>query len=285
MIKEYLTGILDFYLYSSIHIALAATLLILQTYLLLDIDIDYHYLAFIFSSTVFLYALHNILGVFTPQEEVIRDKLETIRRLRVLLVAMIIVFGLISVYTFFNLTIDEIIAIVFFAFISVWYVIPLFGKRLRDYPIIKIFLVALVWAAISTLIPFYKSDVGLTTRILVFIEKYLFVFAIAIPFDIRDIEFDCSRKVKTIPNKFGIKKSIIFAVSALAFSILITIYLIETNTYQFNRGLAVIIGYLFTIYIVINSGNKKSDYYFTGIVDGLPILNFLLVLFSYHLFE
>ncbi len=262
------------------HIALSATLFILQTYILLNIDIDFHYLAFIFSSTVFLYALHNILGIFTPQEDIIRDKLETLRKMKALLSTMIIVFGLISAYTFFQLSINEIIAIIFFAFISVWYVIPLFGKRLRDYPIIKIFLVALVWAAIATLIPLYKSDIELTTRIAIFIEKYFFVFALVIPFDIRDIEYDCSLKVPTLPNKFGKNKAILFAVVALLISISIALVLVKKDVYSGKQGIAVLFGYFLTMLLVVLSKNKKTDYYFTGIIDGLPIINLLLVLLS-----
>ncbi len=280
MIKEYLSEILDFYLYSSIHIALAATLFILQTYILLDTEIDLHYLAFIFSSTTFLYTLHNLLGVYTPQEEVIRDKLNTLRKMKGLLIAMIVVFGIISTYTFFNLTFNEIIAILLFAFISIWYVIPLFGKRLRDYPIIKIFMVSLVWAAIATLIPLYHGDIDMSTRLIIFFEKYFFIFAIVIPFDIRDIEFDCSNKVKTIPNKYGIKASIYLALISLLFSILLTLFLIKTGTYQGKQGVAVILGYFITGYFVIQSKNKKNDYYFTGLIDGLPILNLLLVLIA-----
>jgi len=267
-------------LYSSIHIALSATLFILQTYILFNISADYHYLIFIFSSTVFLYALHNILGVFTPQEDVIRDKLETLRKMKALLSAMIIVFGLISAYTFFQLSTNEIIAIIFFAFISVWYVIPLFGKRLRDYPIIKIFLVALVWAAIATLIPLYKSEVELSTRIAIFIEKYFFIFALAIPFDIRDIEYDCSLKVPTLPNKFGKNKAVLLAVIALLVSVSITMVLIIKDIYTDEQGGAVLFGYFLTMLLVILSKNKKSDYYFTGLIDGLPIIIFLLVLLS-----
>lgn len=277
MIKKSFLKVLDFYLYSSTQIALSATLFIFQTYLLLDIDIDYHYLIFIFSSTLFLYVLHNFLGVYTPQEEVIQDKLITLRKMRKSLLVMFVISGVFSVYSFFKLSIDEIIALVFFAFISIWYVIPLFGQRLRDYPIIKIFMVALVWAAIATLIPFYNSDVDILTRTLIFLEKYFFIFAITIPFDIRDIEFDCAKKVKTIPNKYGIKKSIILAVFALIVSTSIASFLIESDIYKPVQGFAVILGYLVTGIVVVLSKDIKSDYYFTGLIDGLPIFNFLIV--------
>ncbi len=220
------------------------------------------------------------MGVFTPQEDVIRDKLETLRKMKGLLSIMIIVFGLISAYTFFQLSRNEIIAIIFFAFISVWYVIPLFGRRLRDYPIIKIFLVALVWAAIATFIPLYKSDIELTKRIAIFIEKYFFIFALVIPFDIRDIEFDCSLKVPTLPNKFGKDKAIVFASIALIISISIVLVFIKNRIYTEKQGVAVLFGYLLAMVLVILSKNNKSDYYFTGIIDGLPIIGLLLVLFS-----
>jgi len=277
-----LSKILDFYFYSSIHIAISATLFIVQTYILLSIDIDYNYLLFLFSSTLFLYLLHNILGIFTSHNQVIREKIGIIRKMKSTLIPFLIISGIISIYSFLNLAFDEIISLSVFAFISIWYVLPIFGdgKRLSDYPIIKIFMVSLVWAAIATIIPLSDTNMSKVAKAIIFMEKYLFIFAITIPFDIRDIEFDSSRAVKTIPIIFGKRNSIVISIFSLLCALGFVFLLYDSDIYMINQTIAMTIGYITSIVIVIFSENKTSDYYFTGIVDGLPIFNFIMVLIS-----
>lgn len=281
-VEKIFTKLFDFYLYSSIHIAISATLFICQTYLLLDLDPDYNYLLFIGSSTLFLYLLHNILGLNTLSNECVRDKVNKIRKMKVLLLVMVSISALISLYSFSLLPIKIKLALVFFAFISIWYVIPIFkkGKRLRDYPIIKIFLVALVWAAISTFIPLIENEVDLEIKIFIFLEKYFFIFAITLPFDIRDIEYDKAKGVKTIPIILGKSKSIVLSIILIVIVLGIVISLNIMNIYSDIHLLALCIGYFFTIVIIIFSKNISSDYYFTGLIDSLAIIIFLMLFFS-----
>jgi len=280
VIGKSLIKILDFYLYSSVHVAVSVAFFILQTYLLLNIKIDTHYIVFIFSSTIFLYSLHNVLGLYIHENKIFRDKLSIINKMKYPLFFLIVLSGIGSSFCFFHLTLMEIASLAAFAFISIWYVLPIFGnrKRLSDYPIIKIFMVSLVWAAIAVLIPLVETNINLTTKALIFIEKFMFIFALVIPFDIRDIEFDNSRSVKTIPILLGKRKSIILALFAISISITIALYLYSIKIYASNLIIPIILGYLFSSIIVALSENKSKDYYFTGFVDGLPIINYLFIL-------
>lgn len=271
---------LDFYLYSSIHVAVSASFFILQTYILFDITIDQHYIFFIFSSTIFLYALHNVLGLYIHDNKVQRNKISTINKMRNILLPLIVITGISTLYCFTQLNYSEIATLAIFAFISIWYVLPIFGnkKRLSDYPIIKIFMVALVWAAISTIIPLNDFTEGNTTKLLYFIEKFMYIFALVIPFDIRDIDFDKSRDIKTLPIVYGKTKSIILAILALLVSISSSIYLHYTSIYSDRQLISILIGYIISGIVIYYASRKKHDYYFTGVVDGLPILNLLIIL-------
>lgn len=278
--------VIDFYFYSSIHIALSAICFICQTYILLNKQINYSYIVFIFSSTLFLYLLHNILGLNTLLTECVRDKIKKFREMKTGLVLMIVIFGTISIFSFFRLSVEIILSISGFAFISIWYVVPVFGgkKRLRDFPIIKIFLIALVWSSISTFIPLINSDIPISTQVLIFIEKYLYIFAITLPFDIRDIKFDKIKNLRTIPIIIGKSKSIAISILSLTISILIVLYLSSNSIYPEYRSYALTIGYLITLIIVIFSKNKTNDYYFTGLLDGMAIIICLLILSALLLF-
>ena len=59
----------------------------------------------------------------------------------------------------------------------------------------------------SVFLPVFELLVPIDEKVILFFSAiYLKVFAITIPFDIRDIEFDKSKLV-TIPLKLGIQKS------------------------------------------------------------------------------
>lgn len=272
--------LLDFYLYSSIHIAISATLFILQTYLLLDIKIEYNYLFFIFSSTLFLYLLHNISGLKSLSNEEVREKTNRLGQMKPIVFMLLTMSAGTSFYSVLFLRPNVILALVFFSFISIWYVVPIFSKkrRLREYPVVKIFLIAFVWAGISAFIPLFEIEMDRYTKALIFFEKYLFIFAITIPFDIRDTKFDRAKGVSTIPIIFGKTKSIILSALSMVFALVIVMNLYLNHIYSSKQFLALLIGYSITMLLIIYAKNKTNDYYFTGMLDGTPILVFLLVL-------
>jgi 4-hydroxybenzoate polyprenyltransferase len=224
--------------------------------------------------------LHNVLGLYIHENKIYRDKLTIISKMKFPLFFLIILSAIGSTFCFFHLTIKEIASLTVFAFISIWYVIPIFEnkKRLSDYPIIKIFMVALVWAALAVIIPLGEINIDLKIKSLLFLEKFMFIFALVIPFDIRDIEFDSSRNIKTIPIILGKRKSIIIALIAIFISIAIAIYLFTIDIYASNLISPIILGYLISAIVIAFTHNKTKDYYFTGLVDALPIINYLILL-------
>src|SRR5205807_62994 len=92
--------------------------------------------------------------------------------------------------------------------------------RLRDVPGIKIAVISLVLGLTTVLLPvFVQDDLSLIKKpevIMVFFRRILFIFAITIPFDIRDVKYDRENGTRTIPVVFGIHKAKIAALSALA---------------------------------------------------------------------
>lgn len=89
------------------------------------------------------------------------------------------------------------------AVISFAYVVPFLPerKRLRDLPYIKVVFIAFAWAWVTVLIPAATmQQYGWSTSIwFMFAERFCFVFAIAVTFDIRDVLIDKDLRVKTIP--------------------------------------------------------------------------------------
>ena len=106
----------------------------------------------------------------------------------------------------------NILTIFFGLFLSVFcfiYVIPFnrSKKNIRNHSQIKIFIVAFCWASVTVLFPLTnETDIDFLNSFLLFIQRFIFVIAYTIPFEIRDLKYD-SLNLKTMPQVFGIKKN------------------------------------------------------------------------------
>ena len=164
--------------------------------------------------------------------------------------------------------------------ISLAYVFPVLKgrKRIRDLHFIKIFLIAIVWAWITVFIPALLLEVHYQGFIyLMFLERVLFIFAITLPFDIRDLLLDEEQAVKTLPSILGITAT--RRLAAIVLSILVL--LVSTNLYLGNYSIEQSIGIFISViiaYALIYFANPaKPDYYFTAYLDGTMVLQFGLV--------
>src|SRR6185369_13593853 len=121
-------------------------------------------------------------------------------------------------------------------FISLAYSVPVLAKgskNLRGVKLLKIFLIMYVWAASTVVMPAVGTELPIFQRdvVLLFIERALFIFAITLPFDIRDYESDIKNKVVTIPGIIGIRST-----RVLAFTCLLVFFLINLIHYDFHSG-------------------------------------------------
>lgn len=95
------------------------------------------------------------------------------------------------------------------------------GKRssgLRDIPALKIFMIACVWVMATVWIPLIEMDGFNVLKEpdfwMLSVERFLFVVAITIPFDIRDLKYDEPDK-KTLPQLIGASKSVALSIILL----------------------------------------------------------------------
>ena len=257
--------LLNFYLYSNLHIALAATALTLFSYLGYQSTIDYNYLLFVFSSTLLLYAVHRAIGIRQTREVRKNYRFEIIESYRhhIFLYAFIGLIG--SAWSFLRFDHDIQLTLILPVILSGLYALPLIRKkRIRDFHYIKIFLVAIIWSWISFAIPYLQSDRIDKEFTLLFIDRTLFIFAITIPFDIRDIKTDQFNKVKTLVHLLGVKGSKNLSLILLMIASAILVFTIGLDRYS----LSLIITYLIAGLLIKNSSEDKNDLYFTGWIDG-----------------
>jgi len=266
--------LLNFYLYSNLHIALAATALTLFSYLGFQSRLDYNYLLFVFSSTLLLYAVHRAIGIRQTKEARKNYRFEIIESYRhhIFLYALIGLTG--SVWSFFRFDRDIQLTLILPVILSGLYALPLIGnKRIRDFHYIKIFLVSIIWSWISFAIPYLESDQIDKEFALLFIDRTLFIFAITIPFDIRDIKTDQFNKVKTLVHLIGVNGS-----KNLSLILLLIASVILVSTIGLDRySLSLIMTYIIAGLLIKNSAEDKNDIYFTGWIDGTMVIPLLIV--------
>ncbi len=109
--------------------------------------------------------------------------------------------------------------------------------------------------------------------LILFLERALFVIAITIPFDIRDIEIDNSNAVSTIPSILGIYQSIVLSIGLLTICVLIEIYM-----YDGNGSIAAILTYCISGCMIYTFQHIKEDYYFAGFIDGTFMFPYMILM-------
>ena len=107
--------------------------------------------------------------------------------------------------------------------------------------------------------------------------RFLFVFAITIPFDIRDLKFD-DKKMKTIPIVFGEGKAKLIGVMALFFAELIAIVQMFYFEMEFHNLIALICIFFLSAILMIKSSQDKTAMYFSFWVESLSILSYIFLI-------
>jgi 4-hydroxybenzoate polyprenyltransferase len=155
------------------------------------------------------------------------------------------------------------------------YSLPIFPnqKRLRDVPRLKILILASVWAWVVVCLPRIFTNIPLSPITGVFfLEKWLFFFAIAIGFDIRDVAFDLSQGVLTLPGKLGIKAAKSIGILALLLAIGIGTSLYAGQYYSLSVYAADLVCLMCTGLLLLLASPQRSPAFFNLLLDGMLIL-------------
>ena len=164
-------------------------------------------------------------------------------------------------------------------------VLPIRGKRhgagLRQITGLKLFYIGLMWAMSSVLLPVaeaYHDGVPIDGwRVMQLLGwVFLFIVAITIPFDIRDIYQDKYYGLKTIPVMVGERK----ALTLSALLLVVHAGWIWMSAYAFHVRLALSICSLVCLMLILFPPVKKNEYYFFLILDGAMVLQLFMVWIS-----
>lgn len=234
---------------------------------------------FTFFSTLSLYAVHRLTGLVKVEAFKDKGRYAVISRFKNHIIGYAVLSALLGAWFFFQLNIQLKFQMIIAGAVSLGYVLPVFGKgrRLRDFHYVKIFLIAITWAWVTVVMP--VVDLGLDNNPglwLLVIERAVFIFAITLPFDIRDFQIDAHTGVKTIPGYIGMnatKKLSIYSLVIAEVLAMINIGMV----YSLREFAGVGFSFLLTAILIWKVDKIRHDYFYTGAVDGSMILQFLLV--------
>jgi hypothetical protein len=158
------------------------------------------------------------------------------------------------------------------------YVIPFIGgfqKNLREVSYLKIFVVAAVWAGVTSTVPLLASGFDFDTVLLLhFVQRALFVLVLILPFEIRDVQLDFEH-VRTLPQKIGVNQTKRFGLAVLLFAL--TLEFLITQNYSFRNVFLVIS--LLTLFLLMRAKEQQFKYYSSFLVESIPIIWFGILVF------
>ena len=280
---KYLRPIINLVLYGNFWIAICAVAMTLQTQYLLNGKISWTpVVGLVGFSTLMIYAIHRYIGLKKVRIFTDTGRYFVIEKFKKHILFYAVAGGIGASICFFYLSYRMQLALVLPGLVSLGYVIPILGgkKRLRDLNHLKIYLIAVVWAWITVFLPILeagKLGIDNWASLLLFLERVLFVFAITLPFDIRDLKVDGHTGVETIPSQIGIKKTKKLASIVLFIVLLLAATNLLLDNYTMPTFIALAISCATTNWLIQRCDTVRNDYYFTGLIDGTMIFQFLLI--------
>lgn len=266
---RYFRHALDLYINSSIHVALAVVAFTIISMIEFGLPSSLNLVAFVFFSTITGYNFVKYAGIAKLHHSSLAGNLRIIQ---------IFSFGsfIALIYFAFSLQQNVLIATGLLGLLTLFYALPVFGKKrnLRSLAGIKIFVIAMVWAGTTVLLPVINARQLLDQPVLInFFQRFCIVVVLTLPFEIRDLVYD-SDSLETIPQRIGVRKTRLFGICLLVLINIIEIFQQESSANLLSLFLvSVLIGAS-----LLGSKEQQEKYYASFWVESIPIIYLVILL-------
>lgn len=266
------------FVFSNVFIAVSAALCTHQTYLLLDVDEwSFALLALVFFSTLLVYNLDRVAEVSAEDVVDATDRHEWIDEHHTLLwrLTVVAVVGIAIAALFVPMIV--LLSAVPLGVVALGYSLPVFGsrdgaRRLKEVAGLKMVLIVVVWAGATAVLPALESletpfrpDVAGIVA-----ERALFIFAITLPFDVRDLERDRAGDVRTIPMTIGVEWTRRLALASVATFAGLAVVLHGPSAD--GAAIPLVTSAAVTACFLGQSYRKRDEMFYVGILDGMIAL-------------
>lgn len=265
-----LKRLFSFYIFSNIHVSIAVfclTKISLFTYGVSDNTIPY----FTMLSTLVSY---NFIRYYQKDE---LNKLVSnfIKKNEKGLIVLSMIGLVLLVKLVFKLKFNDFLILIPFVLATAFYIIPFSKSRmnLRSVSSLKLFLISFSWAGTTVLLPLIHHEINFSFNSwLLFIQRFLLVIALTIPFDLRDVNYD-KPEIKTLPQSIGIGKSKILGTFALVLFFILEIF---READRNDLLITLIISILSFLFLIFAKSDQKK-YYSSFWVESIPIFWYLIL--------
>jgi len=267
---------LDFYINSSIHVALAIVAMTCISCIEFGVFLDVNMLCFVGFASVTGYNFVKYFGLAKFHHRSLSTRLKGIQIFSLLCFLMMGFFA-------YQLKTETLIVILVLGAITFLYAIPLLPNRifidkkqkLRSIGGLKIHIIALVWSGVTVFLPLINGGIEINDDIILSgVQRFIFVIVLMLPFEIRDLNYD-SLQLATIPQKIGVKRTKVIGV--ILSVLLIVLELFKDHINQSHLWSLVIIT-MISILFLIFSTKQQGQYYSAFWVESLPIWWLVLLL-------
>lgn len=273
---------------TQIFVALCASLLSAETLIISHREVNWEVLFIVFLATLFIYNASQISVDYSPSELEVKKKLSfegSIYQLSVCLASIILLFFMLTGCNY-----NQVLIFMVSAFCSLIYMMPfkVNGQRIKGFRnnmVVKNLLLSAIWALATVLFPLMGSngEIAENEEIFMFLRRFFFIYALTIVFDIKDIEKDRFNGMKTIASRLGINGTKLLATISL--SLFCFFVYMDHNIYQTEYQFIATALYgsaVFAFFAILMTGTQRNNNYYSFVVDGAMVIQFLLVFFLNH---
>jgi hypothetical protein len=281
VVRASLGRVLDAVLYSSVWLAGAAAAQTAVTFRLWPAAVSVGHgrvVALVFAATLLVYNLDAVLPFKHQQPAGASLRKAWQQRHRQALALLAGGAALVACYLFLAdgwwRYLPALLPLAALALLYSWPLARWHGQRraLREIPLLKVFLIAGVWAAITVGMPTLAQHRPLAEAAALLAQRFCLVLALAIVFDIRDLSRDRAAGTDTFPVMLGLNGAKAVALAFLAAAMVL----------GFERGvppLGVLVTAFSAAAVILLANESRSDYFFALLADGVllvpPLLYFV----------
>lgn len=263
---QYLKTIFNFYIKSSIHVAIAVVSLASVSATTVNKSLPNALLIFILCSTVFGYNYIKFFPLF--KFDVLRNDLKWI-------IILSLLSALYSGIFFFTLTTGSKILVLLIGILVLLYSTPLIASRNgREMKGLKTLWVVLSWILLSVGIPILELEYyDLTVVLFLFCLQGIYVFVALLSFEIRDVNTD-SPFLNTLPQRIGILRAKVIGYFLILVAIVLQGFAFDTpDSLKLSTW---VVFFLLALFLWKSMPNRS--FYFTHFwLESLPLFWFVMI--------
>lgn len=262
--------LLDFYIDSSVHVALSCYALVRMTQHIFQIEDSQRMPYFAFFGTIVGYN-------FVKYDALARTKKVNMGSHLIAIVALSFIAFLGAVMSFYKLERSTQLVSIAFLGLTLLYTLPFFPNKsnARNWKGIKIFIVAFCWVGVTLILPVLDAGIIFTSDFYwKCVQRFLLLFVLITIFEIIDLKTD-DPNLQTVPQKIGVKQTKIIG------SILLLIFYFLEFLQQNVRLSQLIVNVVLVTTMVISlwlANENRSKYYTSFWAESIPIFWWLLLL-------